>query len=445
MINPTQENVTDLNLAANIPQDVFGTSGNDVFDSEIPGDSQFIGDEQNLSTDTGNDTVDVTFAPGGNLIDLGSGNDLLFAGTNNRILAGSGDDILFVGSAGGNNVVTGGSGKDQFWVVTDSVDLPSEANTITDFEIGEDVIGLATTGLGFADLGLIQDGVNTIIQALGQDFAILFNTQASALSSTDFVFDNNSQSQDSQDIEESVNDDDSVIETPENDDFVIETPENDDFVIETPENNDFVIETPENGDPVLPTPPVVESPDNPNNSIESLSSEINEDVSLFPTEDEGEIFDLQDFADQVVSVDFVVTRSAEHNNYVGFYKIDDITGMVDGLTPGDEGYTEAALSRQVSDIKLQTTNEETLNFSTNLDGGDIYAPFIIVNDSPDSLSDLSSIYFPFLGANSDNKDRVRLLGENTFGFEDGTDFDYNDLIVQATFSVATVQLQGVAE
>ncbi|MGK7883306.1 MAG: DUF4114 domain-containing protein [Crocosphaera sp.] len=112
--------------------------------------------------------------------------------------------------------------------------------------------------------------------------------------------------------------------------------------------------------------------------------------------------------------------------------------MIDGLTPGDEGYTEAALSRQVPDIGIQTTNEETLNLSTTLDGGSIYAPFIIVNNTPDSLQDLSSVYFPFLGANSDNKDRVRLLGENTFGFEDGTDFDDNDLIVQATFSVATV-------
>ncbi len=122
------------------------------------------------------------------VIDLGSGDDYLFAGTNNHIIAGSGDDTLFVGSAGGKNVITGGSGMDQFWIVTDSVDLPAEANSITDFTIGEDVIGFGATDLSFNDLDLMQDGSNTIVNGLNQDLAILRNTQASALSESDFVF-----------------------------------------------------------------------------------------------------------------------------------------------------------------------------------------------------------------------------------------------------------------
>jgi len=43
------------------------------------------------------------------------------------------------------------------------------------------------------------------------------------------------------------------------------------------------------------------------------------------------------------------------------------------------------------------------------------------------------VYFPFLGANSDGIDHIRLLGNNVFGFEDlpsGGDRDYNDIIVR---------------
>ena len=175
-------------LQPKLPKNVFGTPDADLFDAENPDDKQFLGEEQNLFAGSGDDTVDVTFAPGGNRIDLGSGDDYLFAGTNNHIIAGSGDDTLFVGSAGGKNVITGGSGMDQFWIVTDSVDLPAEANSITDFTIGEDVIGFGATDLSFNDLNLMQDGSNTIVNALNQDLAILRNTQAFALSESDFVF-----------------------------------------------------------------------------------------------------------------------------------------------------------------------------------------------------------------------------------------------------------------
>ena len=171
-----------------VPKNVFGTSDADYLDTEVPDEKQFVGDGQNLFTGSGDDTVDVTFAPGGNRIDLGSGDDIVFAGTDNRIIAGSGDDTLFVDSAGGNNVITGGADADQFWIVTDTGALPTEANTITDFTIDEDVIGFGNTDLNFDALNLIQDGSSTIINALGQDLAILGNTQASGLNASDFVF-----------------------------------------------------------------------------------------------------------------------------------------------------------------------------------------------------------------------------------------------------------------
>ncbi|MCX5981256.1 MAG: transporter substrate-binding domain-containing protein [Nostocales cyanobacterium LacPavin_0920_SED1_MAG_38_18] len=48
------------------------------------------------------------------------------------------------------------------------------------------------------------------------------------------------------------------------------------------------------------------------------------------------------------------------------------------------------------------------------------------------------VYFAFLGANPDKKDHVLSLGDNMWGFEDlpnGGDLDFNDIVVQAKFSV----------
>jgi glycerophosphoryl diester phosphodiesterase len=170
------------------PSTVYGSPDDDSFDSVFPDEKGFIGNQQILFTGSGNDTVDVTLSSGNNRIDLGSGNDTLFAGTNNRIIAGSGDDLLYVGSGAGNNVITGGAGKDQFWLVTDVQDLPTQSNVITDFMAGSDAIGFANTDLDFAALTLTQNGANTIINALEQDLAVLQNIQVASLSAINFVF-----------------------------------------------------------------------------------------------------------------------------------------------------------------------------------------------------------------------------------------------------------------
>jgi hypothetical protein len=69
---------------------------------------------------------------------------------------------------------------------------------------------------------------------------------------------------------------------------------------------------------------------------------------------------------------------------------------------------------------------------------------LIVNGRPEALIDSNTnndpaVYFPFLGANSDKVDHVRMLGNNIFGFEDlpnGGDLDYNDVIVKIDLTLA---------
>ncbi|MEA5536628.1 5'-nucleotidase C-terminal domain-containing protein [Crocosphaera sp. XPORK-15E] len=176
-----------------LPTTVNGTSGDDTFNAALRDGKQFIGNNQILNTGSGNDTVDVRFAVGGNNIRTVSGNDTVYAGTNNRIDTGAGDDLLFLGSAGGNNIVTGGAGKDQFWITENDALLPANPNIIADYKANQgDLIGFLATSLSFGSRGTNWDyrqaGANTIIEAFGQDVAILNGVNASTLTQANFVF-----------------------------------------------------------------------------------------------------------------------------------------------------------------------------------------------------------------------------------------------------------------
>lgn len=62
-------------------------------------------------------------------------------------------------------------------------------DTIVDFEVGIDRIGLVEGELVFAVLSFIQDGTNTLlgVGSTGETLAVLNNVVASALSESDFV------------------------------------------------------------------------------------------------------------------------------------------------------------------------------------------------------------------------------------------------------------------
>ncbi|MCZ2204990.1 DUF4114 domain-containing protein [Cylindrospermopsis raciborskii] len=165
---------------------------------------------------------------------------------------------------------------------------------------------------------------------------------------------------------------------------------------------------------------------------------------------QGESIDLRGVTGPV-NAQFTVYREASFDNYVGFYKVTDEKGGIDtnsdgtaDLLPGDAGYIQSAVNQHLSGLGLNVANGNKSTFNNTLSGGGLYVPFIIVNGRPDTVlnSDLSAnsnpnIYFTYLGANSDRVDHVRLLGDNTFGFEDlrgGGDMDYNDLVVQVNMS-----------
>ncbi|MUG94706.1 DUF4347 domain-containing protein [Scytonema sp. UIC 10036] len=160
---------------------------------------------------------------------------------------------------------------------------------------------------------------------------------------------------------------------------------------------------------------------------------------------EREIFDLSDLKGLQVPVLFPIIESeAAYNNTVGFYRLEDSQGTVrDPMTgqlfkPGDPGYTKAAARN--SKAYGVSFDRNSRGLQINLEGGYLYAPFIIANSTLEKLLDDDNtndpaVYFIYARANPDRVDHIRLLGDNTWGFEDmpdGGDLDFNDMVIRLT-------------
>jgi hypothetical protein len=155
--------------------------------------------------------------------------------------------------------------------------------------------------------------------------------------------------------------------------------------------------------------------------------------TTFQGQPEGELIDLTGVTN-TVSADFVVNQEAAYDNSFGLYIVDDSTGRIGNLAPGDPGYAQAAISQRL-DIEANT-----------LPGDVIVAPFLIADgtpeeflaENPDNQPGTDPLaYFTYSSANPDRVDHVRLLGDNTFAFEDlfgGGDFDYDDMVLQVNFA-----------
>jgi Domain of unknown function (DUF4114) len=159
---------------------------------------------------------------------------------------------------------------------------------------------------------------------------------------------------------------------------------------------------------------------------------------------EGELLDLRGLTTQSVKATFTVNREAAYNNSVGFYRVIDETGAISTgngiILPGQKGYAEAAVrDSQSLGINLGVDNQGTATFNSSLGKG-LFAPFIISNGTAEQVLNgqkVNDIFFSYLGANSDKVDHIRMLGDNTFGFEDlaaGGDFDYNDIVLRVNLT-----------
>ncbi|MEG4583252.1 FG-GAP-like repeat-containing protein, partial [Microcoleus sp. MON1_C5] len=179
----------DADLGSNSPNAMLGTNGDDI----LTGDSAnnvLMGMRGNDSLDgsLGNDTV---FGGKGSDTILGSsGDDVLFGNRGADILNGDdGNDILYGGK--GDDLLTGGLGMDSLiggmGVDKFLVSTNSGTDTITDFEVGKDLLVLGN-GLSFSQLAIAQDSGATLIRfaQTGEILASLNGVSASNISAVNF-------------------------------------------------------------------------------------------------------------------------------------------------------------------------------------------------------------------------------------------------------------------
>ncbi len=140
------------------------------------------------------------------------------------------------------------------------------------------------------------------------------------------------------------------------------------------------------------------------------------------------------------TLEFVVYREAMFDNMVGLYATDDANGGIKDpsdplgtmIMPGSTGYKEAALARQL-DVRLMGLNgQKVSNFSTDVAGIDFLGTFLVVDGTDPAAGE---VFFGHMGANPSGNDHAKMLGNNTFGFEDLAglgDRDFNDIVVKFT-------------
>ncbi|MEM1253801.1 MAG: DUF4114 domain-containing protein [Cyanobacteria bacterium P01_H01_bin.21] len=137
---------------------------------------------------------------------------------------------------------------------------------------------------------------------------------------------------------------------------------------------------------------------------------------------------------------FTVYREAKNDNTVGFYVtdfadgriiIDELTGAT--ISPGEAGYKEAALAKQLN-VQLTGENNEVTIFNATIDNGVFLSTYVVVDGVDPSVGE---VFFSHQGAGS--FDQIRQVGANAFGVEDiigGGDQDFNDMVIE--FEARTV-------
>ena len=150
------------------------------------------------------------------------------------------------------------------------------------------------------------------------------------------------------------------------------------------------------------------------------------------------ILDLSLHGGNNVELSFEVSRNADINNRVGFYKVLDTDGsvVVDGrsVRPGHVDYIRAAtvssniLFADSSPVILEGKNGSVTYSSYTVKGGGLWTPYSLNVHNPNSLTEYTS----WPSTNPGNFPNFIHNGTNGFALEDypfGGDQDYDDLVV----------------
>ena len=159
--------------------------------------------------------------------------------------------------------------------------------------------------------------------------------------------------------------------------------------------------------------------------------------SPYSSEVVGALIDLTILPDaldgEVATVNYSYSRNADYDNQLFFYAIDDITGTINGLSPGDRGYLKEAWSQRLeADTPIVADRDATREGTIELTAGQLYAPIVMTGNA--------QMFTAYDNANARDYRHFNLISKSSFGFEDqiggGDDHDRNDGI----FTVTSIDL-----
>ncbi|MFN0054934.1 MAG: YDG domain-containing protein [Planctomycetales bacterium] len=150
---------------------------------------------------------------------------------------------------------------------------------------------------------------------------------------------------------------------------------------------------------------------------------------------------------QQITVSFT-SRNGVYRNEFGYFKVNDLDGRVNGLTPGDAGYAAAALSSADREVIFTGSAGAGATKTLNLHGGELLVFYLVSNNSTANLVQYNpqnamtglNAFFSVEGANPDQVDHMLSTtdpqtGQVLMHWEDmlgGGDRDFNDAVFTVT-------------
>jgi hypothetical protein len=135
---------------------------------------------------------------------------------------------------------------------------------------------------------------------------------------------------------------------------------------------------------------------------------------------------------------------------LGIFMVDDAKGTVNGIAPGQPGYSKAALTASTSQVLFARGTKKGASITVDLSAGQYFGLYLVQNTTTSKfletnpnnkrLNGKSNVFFSIQSANPDKANHVQWSSKKagTVGFEDlwgGGDNDFNDLVASFKFGI----------
>ena len=166
----------------------------------------------------------------------------------------------------------------------------------------------------------------------------------------------------------------------------------------------------------------------------------------------GELLQFPGTTGQKIEATFTLSaRLAKYRSEVGLYRVDDSSGRIGTLSPGQRGYAVAALDRRT--VLFLARQGKGAVTQVELANGDLYGTYLIQNSTSANFlarrlkGHAPQAFFSFKAANVDKFQHVRQSSRGVLSFEDlkgGGDRDFNDVIVSTAYTIKAGGTPGAA-